>query len=343
MEKLNIDKIAELACVSKSVVSRVLNDHPNVSDVARSRVRTVIKKYGFRPNASAQNLAKNRSYVIGVLTDRRPDNEMSSGYWSLFNLGLFDECIRRGYFTRFSFVDTRNRNQSKHSHFDVSGTDGFILHTLEVISMIMEDLKKNDFPVVFKQQYSEYSEYSSVDVNNYLGGYLATTHLIEHGHESISILLAVPEAEEAKERLRGFRQAHSDKGIEVNEDLIITGFYTQDFGYEAVKELIAMNQKFTALFCTSDTIAIGALLALREEGIDIPGEVSIVGFDDLPYSRFTFPPLTTVHQPIYEKGVRAAEILINQLEKKDIKVVHELLEPHLVIRKSTGPSGMNEK
>jgi len=115
MEKLNIDKIAKLAHVSKSVVSRVLNDHPNVSDVARSRVIATIKKYGYKPNVTAQNLAKNRSYVIGVLTDRRPNNEMSNGYWSLFNLGLFDKCRKEGYFTRFTFVDTANLNKNYNS------------------------------------------------------------------------------------------------------------------------------------------------------------------------------------------------------------------------------------
>ncbi|MGF1671828.1 MAG: LacI family DNA-binding transcriptional regulator [Balneolaceae bacterium] len=338
MEKLNIEKVAKLAHVSKSVVSRVLNDHPNVSDVARSRVLSIVKKYNYKPNSIAKNLAKNRSFVLSVLTDRRPNNEVSSGYWTLFNLGLFDECIKNGYFSRFSFVDTRNQNQSRHSLYDVSGTDGFILHTPEVINMIIDDLKENNFPVVFKQQHSEYSEYCSVDVNNYLGGYLATSHLLELGHENISILLAVPEVEEAKERFRGFRQAHSDKGIKVKEDLIITGLYSQEFGYEAVKKLLAMNQKFTALFCTSDTIAIGAILALNEEGIEIPEEVSVVGFDDLPTSKFTFPPLTTIHQPIYEKGVMAAKILINQLENCDSKIVHELLDPRLVIRKSTGPA-----
>ncbi len=337
MEKLNIDKVARLAHVSKSVVSRVLNDHPNVSDAARSRVTTVIEKYGYKPNTTAQNLAKNRSCVLGVLTDRRADNEMSSGYWSLFNLGLFDECRKKGYFTRFSFVDTKNMNQSSHELYDVSGTDGFILHTKEVIDMILDDLKEHNLPVVLKQQYSKYTEYSSVDVNNYLGGYLAATHLIELGHENIAILVAVPEVEEAKERLRGFRQAHSDMGMEVNEELIISGFYNQEFGYEAVKKLRKADQRFTALFCTSDTIAMGALLALREEGTEIPEDVSVVGFDDLPASRFTFPPLTTIHQPIYEKGVMAAKILIKQLENCDSKIVNELLDPHLVIRKSTGP------
>jgi len=337
MEKLNIDKIARLSLVSKSVVSRVLNDHPNVSDAARSRVMSTIKKYGYKPNSTAQNLATNRSHVLGVLTDRRPNNEMSNGYWSLFNLGLFDKCRKEGYFTRFTFVDAGNLNQSNHTLFDESGTDGFILHTPEVINLIIDELKRKEFPVVFKHQNSEYSEYSSVDINNYLGGYLATSHLIELGHKKISILWAVPEVEEARERMRGYRQAHSDNGLKVDESLIITGHYSQEFGYEAVRKLNKLNKQFSALFCTSDTIAMGALLALNEEGVDIPGEVSVVGFDDLPSSGFTFPPLTTIHQPIYEKGVRAAEILINQLEKRDTKIVHDLLEPHLVIRKSTGP------
>lgn len=336
MEKLSIDEVAKLAYVSRSVVSRVLNNHKNVSDEARERVLEVVEKYNYKPSSVARGLATNRSYEIGILAPRRCDEALANGFWSLLHLGIFEECIQQGYFVSMSPISPDLGADVKEHILDNRRLDGFILLTQEVTDAVANDLVEREMPLVLVGHGPDNTSLNSVDVDNFTGAYTATNHLIELGHECIGIMLGKFCMQETADRLAGYKEAIRDAGLSISEDLIAVGDYSQKYGSESIKELMKDNPDMTAAFCTSDTLAMGALSALHEEDISVPGDMALVGFDDLPFAQYTIPPLTTIRQPITEKGKRAANLLIDKIENKENEVVHENLEPELIVRESCG-------
>lgn len=339
MKQLSIDQVAELAYVSQSVVSRVLNNHPNVSDEAKKRVLEVVKKYNYQPSSVARGLAKNQSYELGILAPRRCDEALGNGFWSLLHLGIFEECIQKGYFVTLSPISTDKDAKINGHILDEKRLDGYILLTQEVSDFAINKLNERETPMVLVGHGESNPDFNSVDVDNFSGAYQATNHLIKLGHERIGVIMADRQMKESVDRMKGYKQALSDAGLSFREDYVAAGDYSQKHGLETMRRWIREKKGLTATFCMSDTLGMGALLALDRENISVPDEMALVGFDDLPISQYTIPPLTTVRQPIYEKGKRAATLLINQIENKETGVVHENLEPRLIIRESCGAAG----
>lgn len=336
MEKLTIDKVAKLAHVSRSVVSRVLNNHTNVSNEARERVVNIVKKYEYSPNSAARSLVTNHTYEIGIFVTRKGTEELGSGFWTLIHLGIFDECIRHGYFVRLSFIYPHSKDEIQNFILKSRQLDGIILLTQETTGIVMEALHNGNLPTVIEGHNSDYPDISSVDVDNFAGSYEGTTHLIRLGHTKIAAIFANPDIQESVDRMDGYKQAMFDAGLHVQEDSIAIGDYSQKFGFSAVQNWIKGGLDFSAVLCASDTLAMGAMLALYKAGINVPGQVSVIGFDDLPFAQYTVPPLTTIRQSIYAKGKRLAQILISELKEENKHVVHENLKPELVIRESCG-------
>lgn len=336
MEKLNIDKVAKLAHVSRSVVSRVLNDHPNVSDVARQRVMEVVNKYNYKPNSLARSLATNSSHEVGVLVTQNRDEALGSAFWMQIHRGIFEECKKRGYFVSLSYVSGNKKNDLYKFVMDERRLDGYILLTQEVTDLVGRMMFDKKIPIVLVGHVPRRKKVSSVDVDNYKGGELATQHLINLGHKKIGIILASLDMKESKDRLSGYQQVLKDGGLAVNDEYIKVADYQFKAGYNTMLDWIKSNSDITAVFCASDTIAMGAILAATEQGKSVPGDYSIVGFDDLSFAEYTHPPLTTIRQPIFEKGKKAAELLINEIEDEEAEHAKINLEPKLVVRESCG-------
>lgn len=336
MEKLNIDKVAKLAHVSRSVVSRVLNDHPNVSDVARERVMKVVKKYNYRPNSVARSLATNSSHEIGVLVTQGEDEALGSAFWMQMHRGIFEESKRRGYFVSLSYVSKGNSDELNNFILNDRRLDGYILLTQEVTDMVGRELFEKKIPIVLVGHVPKKKKISSVDVDNFKGGKLAAKHLLQLGHNKIGVMLASLDMKESIDRLAGFREAHQEAGVSFSDDSVKVLGYQFRAGYKTMKDWIEANSDITAVFCASDTIAMGALLAARELGRRVPEDYAIIGFDDLSFAGFTYPPLTTIHQPIFQKGKMAAELLINEIEDGNTDRQKINLDPRLIIRESCG-------
>lgn len=336
MEKLNIDKVAKLAHVSRSVVSRVLNDHPNVSDVARQRVMKIVNKYNYKPNSMARSLATNSSHEIGVLVTQSSDEALGSAFWMQIHRGIFEECTKRGYFVSLSYVSGSKKDDLYKFIMDERRLDGYILLTQEVTDLVGRMMFDKKIPIVLVGHVPRRKKVSSVDVDNYKGGVLATQHLIDLGHTKIGIILASLDMKESKDRLSGYQQVLKNAGVEVNDDDIKVADYQFKAGYNTMQDWIESNSDITAVFCASDTIAMGAILAATEQGKSVPGDYSFVGFDDLSFAEYIHPPLTTIRQPIFEKGKKAAELLIDEIEDEDADRIKINLEPKLVVRESCG-------
>ncbi len=336
MEKLNIDKVAKLAHVSRSVVSRVLNNHANVSDVARERVMKVVRKYNYRPNSVARSLATNSTHEIGVLVTQSEDEALGNAFWMQMHRGIFEESRQRGYFVSLSYVSKSNSKDLNNFILNERRLDGYILLTQEVTDMVGRELFDKNIPIVLVGHIPKKKKISSVDVDNFKGGKLAAEHLLKLGHTKIGVMLANLDMKESKDRLAGFRKAHEEAGVAFSDDQVNIVDYQFKAGFRTMKQWIEANKNITAVFCASDTIAMGALLAARELGKKVPEDYAVIGFDDLSFAEFTYPPLTTIHQPIFQKGRMAAELLINEIEDEDAERQKINLDPQLVIRESCG-------
>lgn len=336
MGKMNIDQVAKLAYVSRSVVSRVLNDHPDVSSEARERVMKVIRQYNYRPNSVARSLVTDRTYEISILAPRRNKDAMLGWIWPLLHLGISDQCIRKGYFVSLSMISSDMETKINERILYAHAFDGYILVTQEVTAMVGAALRDRNVPAVAIGHDPSFPHLNSIDVDNFDGAYQATRHLIQLGHRTIAAILGSPQMQETTDRRNGYVHALHDSGLPIIEDLIRCGDYSQKSGYEITLNALEYRPAPTAIFCAGDSMATGCLLALHHEGRAVPKEVAVVGFDDLPGSGYTWPPLTTVRQPAHQKGEQAANILIDQIEGRADGIVHLQLRPELIVRETCG-------
>ncbi len=335
MKKITIDEVARLAFVSRSVVSRVLNNHPNVSKEARLRVLKVIEEYNYRPSSVARSLVTDRTFELCVLAPRRRDDVLATGYWTLVLLGISERSLQRGYFVSITMVSA-DMDAEINSLLAGHAFDGFILIAHDVIKLVADGLRTRRTPVVLIGHAPNFPDLNSVDGDNFDGARQAGAHLVGLGYERMGLMLGPLDLQETLDRRDGFIEALREGGHSIAEAHIVAGDYSQQSGYELMRRWIEAGDPPEAVFCTSDVQAIGALLALYRAGLRVPEDVALVGYDDLPTARFTTPPLTTVHQPVYGKGEQAANIIIDQIEGKRSGVVHENLPVRLVVRETCG-------
>jgi LacI family transcriptional regulator len=337
-QRMTIDKVAELAYVSRSVVSRVLNDRANVSDEARQRVLNVMEEHNYRPSAAARSLANDRTFEIGVLTPLRGGDAFGNSFWPLLHSGIFDQCMERGYFVSLSMVAPDRETDIKEHFLSNKRFDGFIFVTQRITELMADVAEAHDVPFTLVGRAPKHAGWHSVDVDNAEGARLAVRHLHGLGHERIAALLGRLEMRESTDRRDGYRRGLREAGLSPERQRTATGDYSGESGFEVMQRWLEEGLGATAVFCASDTMATGAMLALHQAGVSVPDEMAVVGFDNLPLARYTTPPLTTVHQPIREKGRRAAGLLLDQIEEKDSEQRHATLETELIVRASCGAS-----
>ena len=336
MKKITIDEVARLAFVSRSVVSRVLNNHPNVSKEARARVLKVIEEYNYRPSSVARSLVTDRTFELCVLAPRRRDDVLATGYWTLVLLGISERSLQRGYFVSITMVSADMGDEINNRMLASHAFDGFILIAHDVIKLVANGLRSRRTPIVLIGHDPNFPDLNSVDGDNFDGAYQAGAHLVGLGYRRLGLMLGPLDLQETIDRRDGFVKALREAGRSISEEHIAVGDYSQQSGYDLMCRWIDTGRPPEAVFCTSDVQAIGVLLALYRAGLRVPEDVALVGFDDLPNSRYTTPPLTTVHQPVYGKGEQAANIIIDQIEGKRSGVVHENLPVRLVVRETCG-------
>ncbi len=332
--KVNIDDIAKAAFVSRSVVSRVINNRPYVSQDARARVQEIIKRYGYAPSSAARSLALDKTHQISILAPRLRNDIFANAFWSLTFLGLSEACIRRGYFASLNVISQELDPALKHQILKGHSMDGFCLIGQSVAAEAAEVIDSMNKPMVILGHDTQNTHLPSVDVDNVNGAYVATRYLIELGHVRIGLIAGNLQAQAALDRVNGFKRAHREHDLEPAKALTYAGEFSHRTGYRCMQRLLLHRP--TAVFCTSDAQAMGALLAISEAGLRVPQDVSVIGYDDVPSARYTVPPLTTIQQPIYTMGQRAANLLIDLVEGKRKGAPRQLLQPILIERESCG-------
>ncbi|NEZ48714.1 LacI family transcriptional regulator [Clostridium botulinum] len=316
MANITIKDISRMAGVGVSTISRVLNNHPDVKDETREKVLAVIEKVNYIPNNSARNLKRNTSKNIGVLV---------KGIDNPFFSKMIKSIERKIDGKKYSMI--LHYNESRKDDFDSAielikekKLKGLICLGGDFDNLDRSQLENINVPIVVAS--SNISNdcsnnfFSSVVIENEKSAFDAVDYLCKLGHKNIGIITS-GEEDRSIGRLRfcGYKNAISKNNIEFNEELVEIGEYTFESGYKAMSKLLDKNLKITAIFATTDIMAIGAAKAILDRGLKIPKDISIVGFDGIDYSRFFHPSITTVEQPVEIMAEKSIEILLDLINK----------------------------
>jgi DNA-binding LacI/PurR family transcriptional regulator len=331
---ITIEEIAQLAGVSKTTVSRVINKKPDVHPETREKILQLIEEYDFRPNVFAKAISIQKSQTIGLIIPHLVENIFTNQFFLEVLHGVSTAVDKRGYYLLLFYPNEQD-------YLDVykqKRVDGFILMSPGAFQIdIIELLKKAQAPFVSTAKVHGEPDMTWVDVDNFYGGLLAGRHLIDLGHRRIAFI-GKPSLKSSTDRLEGYRQVLLENGIEYDDRLVVVAeIATVNGGYQATCNLLDSVKDVTAIFLANDIMAIGAIRAAIERGRRVPQDLSIIGFDDIPFAQYLTPALTSVRQPAFEKGARAIDLLVDYLEE-GTQPSSETLEIELVIRKSTGPA-----
>jgi len=335
------EEVARLAGVSRATVSRALNGSARVSAEARERVHAAITELGYEPDVIAQSLVRQRSCVIAVslfpIDNVLPFSHLgqTSQYFYLSVLENIErEAVSLGYDL---LLPSRSRGQSPENYIRSLQTrriaGAIMLHTTD---SRIQALIRSAIPTVFIDRTGQGSHATYVKSDNMDGARQATEHLLSLGHRRIAFLTGQTVDLAGMERLLGCQQALTHAGVAPDPDLVRQSGWNIDKAYEAARTLLAERRDFTAIVAGSDFMAIGILRALTEHGLRVPDDVSLVGFDDVEFSQYTIPPLTTVRQDCVAMGCGAVQRLIAMIEGTG-EVSPLILPTQLIVRKSAGP------
>lgn len=323
--------VAREAGVSIASVSRALNGQPGVRREIAERVRQVAAELGYSPNEIARSLVAKTSGSIALML---PD--ITNPFFPALVKGVQTAADERGYTLLLS--DSADRPQKLVDDLEVlrrKQIDGAIIISVDATGLEGLASACDGLPVVALDRALDLPRASTVGVDHEAGAYDAVAHLIELGHERVAHVGGPADLDVSRQRLAGWQRALEDHGCPVAPDLVVTGDFTEAGGFEAGSRLLERRSGFTAVFVANDLSAVGLLAACAEGGVDVPGEISVVGFDGIHLVHYTSPRLTTVAQPIFELGRRAGELLLEQVADPSLSPRHEILPTRLVLGTST--------
>lgn len=328
--RVTIAEVARRARVSKATVSRVLNDKSDVDASTAIRVREVIAATGYIPSAGAVGLARGRTRTVGMLVPG-----LTWPWMSEVLQGVADVLEAAGYGL---LMHTMNRGADSLTqfarHVSSNAFDGLLLvEPLDTLSYITK-LHREGLPVVMIDDRGHHPEFPSVITTNREGAASVARHLLTTGRTRMAVVTGPPAFGCTQERLDGFAKALDEAGSTLDERLVVEGDFTPESGHEGVAQLRATGLPFDAVFAHNDFMASGVLAGLRAAGISVPGEVAVVGFDDIPIAAHTSPPLTTVRQPAREMGETAAAMLLSHLDGAELRSEPRIVPTTLVVRGS---------
>jgi LacI family transcriptional regulator len=332
---LTIEHIATLAEVSRSTVSRVLNNHPSVRPTVRERVLQVIREQNYAPQAAARSLASARTDTIGLLIPRSAAVSLRDPFIASMIQSLFEASARQGYFVMLAMLTADMEPGFYERILRSRHFDGVIMFSTDIDDPILPLLIKDGGPMVLIGRHPYFLNVTSVDVENREGAREAVAHLIRLGHRRIGVINGQLQMEAAQARRDGYKQALLEAGIAIDPELMVEGFYSEAAAHQAMLKLLDLPRPPTAVFAASDSMAIGALHAVRNRGLGVPDEIALIGYDDLPLAAYATPPLTSVHQPISDMGAHAVRLLVEQIRGQG-PGTSVRLAAHLVVRGSCG-------
>jgi LacI family transcriptional regulator len=327
---VTMKEIAKMAGVSITTVSMVINGKDqSIGAETKARVLRIIEEQQYVPNGIARSMITKQTSTLGLLI---PD--ITNPYFATMARGIEDAASKAGFHVILCNTDESLEKEIEYLQLlRKQNVDGVILVSAAVVEHVERRIRKEiQKPLIFLDRRGSDQTEASVGFENRKGAYLATKHLIEAGHRSIGCITGPLENRSAAERYKGYQDALNEAGIKWNQDLVVEGDYQMTGGETGIRNL--KNKGITACFIANDWMAYGAYKACYEEGIRIPSDLSIVGFDDLIISQAMIPPLTTIHQPNTEMGKTAVQQIVEWIQSGNQPKGNTMFEPILVIRDS---------
>jgi LacI family transcriptional regulator len=338
-KRVTIKQVAEEAGVSTQTVSRVLNDRPDVAQATRRRVQSVIERLGYQPSQAARSLSQGLSHSLGVVAYGieffGPSRALS---------GIERRAAELGYSPLLYLVREPESNDVARIIDDLLSrhADGIIWAVPEIgenRNWIEAQLGNLPVPAVFHSMGPQ-PGLTTVGVDNFQGGQLATQHLIDQGYRNIGLITGPMDWWEARERARGWRDTLIDADLDPDQSLIVYGSWEAVSGSEGLNQLLGQRPDIEAIFVGNDQMALGVMQSALKHGLHIPEDLAIVGFDDIPEAAYFWPPLTTVSQPLYDVGCTSVAELTRMIQASrkgivDIEPKTTMLQPQLIVRESS--------
>ncbi|MCW8329166.1 LacI family DNA-binding transcriptional regulator [Photobacterium sp. SDRW27] len=326
---ITIKEVSELAQVSQSTVSRALNGHPTVKESNKAKVFAAIEELGYKPNAFAQALASSRSNSIGMLV-----GSLDGPFYGPL-MHTAEDTVRKKnlHLIVTSGQESHDKEADSIRFLQSKQVDGLIIHSDKLSDdEIIKVAKQTTSTIILNRYIPELSD-KCICIDNELGGYLATKHLLEYGHTKIACITGQLSKIDSRDRLQGYRNALAEFGIKYDANLIVEGRFDHEGNHEAVRRLLDRDSEITAIFCQNDNIALATYDVCSERNITVGQDLSIVGFDNDTYSQHIRPRLTTINFPVREMGIEAAKAVLSLLNN-DSYLLKDKLTPELIIRDS---------
>lgn len=325
-----IYEVSKRAGVSLATVSRVINNSDKVRDLTRKKVERAMKDLGYKPNTVAQSLASNRSNSVGILVP-----ELHGPFFGAMLASIELELRSRGKHVIITAGHSDEEKEKEGIEFLASRScDALILFVFEVSDEYILALRENSVPIVLIGRLIPGMEDDCVSLDNRNGGYVATKSLIELGHRQLACITGPLWKSDGQERFEGFKRAMSESGVALDSSLVVEGDYEESSGRQAMEKLLEKDLPFTGLVCANDVMAAGAIEVAREHGLDIPQDLSVVGFDNVFFTRYMHPKLSTVDYPVDLMGAMAARCVLCDVYGVEDQEIKLRFDPGFVQRDS---------
>jgi LacI family transcriptional regulator len=327
--RTTIKDVARLAGVHSSTVSRVINGKSCISQETAKRVFSAIERLDYTPNALARSLKTKKIQTLAMLI---PD--ISNPFFAGLARGVEDTANQYGYNVILCNTDDCFEKEVIYLKLLAEKrVEGLIVATAQIRDKSILELGKTGCPYILLSRNIKGLQENSISIDDIAGGYLATEYLINLGHRNIAHIAGPYNTTTALDRIKGFKKALLNYGIPFQKQYIGEGDFRIKGGYQVMKQFLRLENPPAAVFTANDLLAVGAMEAIRENGYDVPADISIIGFDDIKLASYFSPPLTTIRQPMIEMGSLA---IIKLLERIEHNLTHPniLIKPELVVRKS---------
>lgn len=337
---VTIQSVAEEAGVSPATVSRVFNDTAPVEQSTRERILEVADRLGYVPNATARSLSTRETHTIGVLLPY-----LTGEYFPEVIRGLDQAARRHDHFLLLSSSHHTPDDLKRALRSMYGRVDGLVLMLPQLAASEFQNHLPTEIPVVLLNCAPGGHNFSVLSIDNHEGGRLATQHFIENGHERIGIITGELSNFDARERLGGYHAAMEAANLPRLDEWVVSGEFTRASGKKAIRQLLEADPRPTAVFVSNDYMAMGAIRALQEDGYDVPGDISLVGFDDLPSAQHFTPPLSTVDARMVDLGTEAIDMLLELADEQGNDGASrrvKQLDPLLHVRGSSAPARVDE-
>lgn len=331
----NISDVAKRANVSVATVSRYIRTPEKVAKKSAIRVDEAIRALNYKPNLLARSFSEKRSYTVLVLA---PD--ITNPFLAQLILGIEEVGMEAGY--RIILGESRIEDERQQGYLELADS-GLVDGVIQLFGNDKDSIieRQKTTPIILVAEFEDDSPCSTVSIDDELAAFHVTEYLVSLGHRHIVCLGVIPSLRFSQRRLNGYKRSLQHNGIDFDQSLVFYGDFSPESGFENARKVTNLAEKPTAVFCMNDLMALGMIHGLREQGLNVPKDISVAGFDDIEVVRYTSPPLTSVRQPARELGRHSMKMMLEELrdkssEQRRYKSVY--LDHELVVRGSTGPA-----